>query len=171
MEFQYPLQTGTSNPCQCFLDYLYLLKQSCFSFPELDLLTCLLSKDLFLIFVELYLKYVSFWLFMLLCLYSSSQLWAPSAHSWPSDLFLCLWWVESVPACITEHLNGPITDINQHCNLSCGNNFAGKQKSSFAGQGCCFINVKCVKAHQGPVIRPIGIFSFLSSQPSFFHFL
>lgn len=46
---------------------------SWFLLPELDLLTCLLSKGLFLIFVELYLECVFFWLLMFLFLHSGSQ--------------------------------------------------------------------------------------------------
>lgn len=52
---------------------LSLLQDSWFLYHELDLLACLLSKGLFLIFVELYLKCVFFWLLTFSFLHSGSQ--------------------------------------------------------------------------------------------------
>jgi len=72
----------------------------------------------------------------------------PRAHSWPSDLFPSLWWVESGAACIAEHLDGAITGIHWHCDLSCGNNFAGSRSSVSLGRGPYFLFEVCEASSQ-----------------------
>lgn len=67
----------------------------------------------------------------------------PTTHSWPSDLFSSLWWVESGAACITEHLDGPIADVHWHCSLSCGNNFTGSGSPVSLGRGPYFSFKEC----------------------------
>lgn len=47
----------------------------------------------------------------------------PTAHSWPSDLLMCLCWVESVLPVSQSVLPCPLRDLNWHCSLSSGNNF------------------------------------------------
>lgn len=58
---------------QQHLESLSLLHDSWFLYHELDLLACLLSKSLFLIFVVLYLKCVFSWLLMLSFLHRGGQ--------------------------------------------------------------------------------------------------
>lgn len=134
---------------------------SWFLLPELDLLTCLLSKGLFLIFVELYLECVFFWLLMFLFLHSGSQAGAqalipgPQIYSHRFDgLSLVLpvsqstwmWWSQ---AFIGTAISAMETIL-----------LAVEAQSHWGGVHISCL--KCVKPHHGSVIRPAGIF-FLPS--------
>lgn len=148
---------------------LSILQHSWFLFPELDLLTCLLSKGLFLIFVELYLKCVFFWLLMFSFLHSGSQAGAqvltpgPQIYSHRFDgLSLVLPVSQSTWMGRLQTFAGTAVSAVETILLAV--------EAQFHGGGAHISCLKCVKPHQSSVIRPTGIFPPpLSSWSTFSH--
>lgn len=91
----------------------------------------------------------------------------PSTHSWPSDLFPLLWWVESGAACIAEHLDVVITGVHWHSDLSCGNNFAGSGSPVSLGRGPYFLFEVCEASSRLCYQTHWNFFPSLSSRSTF----
>lgn len=167
MEFQYPLQIGVSDsynslrspcPSQCIAGS-YSLNLIC---------NHLMLKGLFLIFVELYLKCVFFWLLMFSFLHSGSQAGAqelipgPQIYSHRFDgLNLVLPVLQSTWMGRSQAFTGTVISAVETILLAA--------EAQFRWGGAHISCLKCVKPHHSSVIRPTGIFSFLSSWSTFSH--
>lgn len=145
------------RPLQQLSESLSLLQHSWFLFPELDLLACLLSKGLFLIFLELYLKCVFFWLLMFSFLHSGSQAGAqvlipgPQIYSHRFDgLSLVLPVSQSTWMGRLQTFAGTAVSAVETILLAV--------EAQFRWGGAHISCLKRVKPHQSSVIRPAGIF-------------
>lgn len=134
------------------------LQHSWSLFPELDLLACLLSKGLFLIFGELYLKCVFFWLLMFLFLHSGSQAGAQGLIPGPQIYSHCFDGLSLV------------LPVSQSTWMGWSQTFAGTAVSAvetillaveaqFHWGGAHISWLNSVKPHQSSVFWPARIFS------------